>query len=132
MNNTVLFIILISMALFEIVSFVFVMVRFTDTQKQLKDIEENQFDAEQVMKLYAQKYISKPTIIRENKNIVELFATYELPYEYIDAIPEEEINKCLVEKISKELENYVDVVSEKDIERMNIKYKARLRVVEKH
>lgn len=131
MSNTLLFVTLCGIALFEIVFSSFVMVRFTDTQKQLRSIEENQFDAEEVMKLYALKYMPRPTIMRENKNVVELFSTYELPYEYIDQVTEEEIHMCLAENIAKELGNYIEVVSDKDIVRMSIQYRARLRVVEK-
>ena len=131
MSNTLLFVTLCGIALFEIVFSSFVMVRFTDTQKQLRNIEENQFDAEEVMKLYALKYMPRPTIMRENKNVVELFSTYELPYECIDQVTEEEIHMCLAENIAKELGNYIEVVSDKDIVRMSIQYRARLRVVEK-
>ena len=36
-------------------------------KKQIKDMADNQFDAEQVMKLYAMKYAPKPKIITEQK-----------------------------------------------------------------
>lgn len=68
MNTTeIMFALIISITIILII-WSWVMASFIDkTNKTLKDIKDNQFDAEQVMKLYAMKYVPKPKIITEQK-----------------------------------------------------------------
>ena len=131
MSNNLLFITLVAITLFQISAYTFIMVRFTDTQKQIKDLANNQFDAEEVMKLYRMKY-NAPRIIRsETPNVIELKASYSLPYEYRNEVSEEELYLQLTKDLTKDLGKYVDVVIDKDIVRMSTEYRARLRVVSK-
>lgn len=130
MSNNLLFITLVAITLFQISAVTFIMVRFTDTQNQIKDIADKQFDAEEVMKLYQMKY-NAPRIICEQPNVIELKASYSLPYEYRNEVSEEEIYLQLTKDLTKDLGKYVDVVVDKDIVRMSTEYRARLRVVVK-
>lgn len=99
-------------------------------KKQIKDLADNQFDAEEVMKLYQMKY-NAPRIRCETPNVIELQASYSLPYEYRNEVSEEEIYLQLTKDLTKDLGKYVDVVVDKDIVRMSTEYRARLRVVSK-
>lgn len=98
-------------------------------KKQIKDIADNQFDAEQVMELYAMKYAPKPQIIKETLNVFPLYAYYDLPYDKEDCVTEEEIKKYLADEIRNQIEEYMEVESEHDIVRWSTQYRARLKVV---
>ena len=130
MSNNLLFITLVAITLFHISAYTFIMVRFTDTQNQIKVLADKQFDAEEVMRLYQMKY-NAPRIRCGQPNVIELKASYSLPYEYRNEVSEEEIYLQLTKDLTKDLGKYVDVVVDKDIERMSTEYRARLRVVVK-
>lgn len=100
-------------------------------KKQIKNIADNQFDAEQVMKLYAMQYAPKPQIIREKHNVIPLYARYELPREAENYVTEEEIEKYLEDELSKQISNYMEVEKERDIVRMCTEFRARLQVIDK-
>lgn len=100
-------------------------------KKQIKDIADNQFDAEQVMKLYAIKYSPKPKITTEQKNVVDLLAELDLPIREAEKISGMMIKDQLVRDIAEEIEPYVEVVADKDLHRMEIRYRARLQVINK-
>lgn len=100
-------------------------------KNQIKDIADNQFDAEQVMKLYEMKYAPKPKIITEQKNVIDLMAKLDLPIIDAKNTPDSQIKDQLVRDIAKEIEPYVEVVSDTDLHRMEIRYRARLQVINK-
>lgn len=101
------------------------------TSKTLKDIQDNQFDAEEVMKLYAMKYAPKPKIFTEQKNVVGLVAELDLPIREAENTSDKLVKDQLVKDIAEEIEPYVEVVSDTDLRRMEIKYRARLQVINK-
>lgn len=108
-----------------------VMASFIDkTKRMLKDIKDNQFDAQQVMNLYAMKYAPKPQIITENHDVVPLYAYYELPDWAEKNVTEDEIKKYLVDELTKQISDYMEVEKDRDIVRMYTKFRARLQVID--
>lgn len=101
------------------------------TEKALKELADNQFDANQVMNLYAMKYAPKPKIITEQKNVIDLIAKLDLPIREAENISDRLIKDQLVRDIAEEIEPYVEVVSDTDLRSMEIKYRARLQVINK-
>lgn len=101
------------------------------TGKALKDLADNQFDAEQVMKLYAMKYAPKPKIIKEEKKVIDLSAELDLPIREAENISDEQIKDQLVRDIAEEIEPYVEMISDTDLRSMEVRYKARLQVIDK-
>lgn len=72
MSNNLLFITMVAMTVFNVSAYVFIMVRFTEIQNQIKDLADNQFDAEQVMEVFNQKY-HRPIVYEDKKQIRELY-----------------------------------------------------------
>lgn len=130
MTESVILIFTISTAVM-IASFIWAAACFMDkTNKALKDLKDNQFDANEVMKLYAMKYAPKPQIIAEKRDVVPLYATYELPSWAGNEVEQEEINRYLTDEMSRQIFEYMDIVVDRDIVRMSTKYKARLQVID--
>ena len=135
MSNNLLFITLVAITLFQISAYTFIMVRFTDTQKQIKDIADNQFDAEEVMKLFNMKF-NRPIVYEDKKQIVELYENIEIPWERYHMIKDNEdfdayIKRKLADIYAERIMTYVDIVADSDYVRNKKIIKARLKVVKK-
>lgn len=83
------------------------------------------------MNLYAMKYAPKPKIITEQKNVMDLVAELNLPIREAENVSDSLIKDQLVRNIAEEIEPYVEVVSDTDLLRMEIRYRARLQVINK-
>lgn len=127
----IIFVLMIAITIMLVV-WSLVMAKFMDkTEKALKDLADNQFDAEQVMKLYSMKYAPKPKIITEQKNVIDLIAELDLPIREAENNSDRQIKDQLVRDIAEEIEPYVEVISDTDLRSMEIRYKARLQVIDK-
>lgn len=135
MSNNLLFITLVAMILFDISAYVFVMVRFTEIQNQIKDLADNQFDTEEVMKIYSMKF-NRPIVYEDKKQIRELCETIELNWEQYHMIKDNEdfdayIKRELADLYAERIMPFVDIVADSDYVRNKEIIKARLRVVDK-
>lgn len=134
MSNNLLFITLAAITLFQISAYTFIMVRFTDTQKQIKDIADNQFDAEEVMKLYNMKF-NRPIVTKEQADITEIKCSFEIPYEvYRDMLDgridqTEFIQRNSSALFEKQIASYIEYVIDDVPARCTKGVNARLRVV---
>lgn len=134
MTNTVLFILLVAMMLFLVVSYVFILIRFTKVDKALKlfgleaqssnahwqAVFENLNSAKQVFPIHASE-----------QKIYELSSNIIVTRDMEEFASEVEIAKELEKDILKQLRPYIEVISDKDIRRMETKYYARVRIVSK-
>lgn len=105
------------------------------TSKTLKDIQDNQFDAEQVMKLYNMKF-NRPIVYEDKKQIKELYETIEITWEQYHMIKDNEdfdayIKKELADLYAERIMPFVDIVVDSNYARNTEVIKARLRVVSK-
>lgn len=113
-----------------------VMASFMDkTSKALKDIQDNQFDAEEVMKLYNMKF-NRPIVYEDKKQIRELYETIELTWEQYHMIKDNDdfdayIKRELADLYAERIMPFVDIVVDSNYARNTEVIKARLRVVEK-
>ena len=104
--------------------------------KQLKDLKDNQFDAEQVLKMYEMKF-TRPIVTQERADVQCLFQTVELPLELLRDIKEgrisekEFIKNELVYKFSKMILPYIEYEVDYDVVTMRKVAKGRLRVLKK-
>lgn len=104
-------------------------------KKQIKDIADKQFDAEEVMKLYNMKF-NRPIVYEDKKQIVELYETIEIPWERYHMIKDNEdfdsyIKRELADIYAERIMTYVDIAADSDYVRNKKIIKARLRVVKK-
>jgi len=120
-----------------LIGVVFVLAMALDKiNKQLKDLKDNQFDAEQVLKMYEMKF-NRPIITQERADVQCLYQTVELPYELIKEIKEgrisekEVIEKELIYKFSKMILPYIEYEIDMDYRAMSKVANGRLRVVKK-
>lgn len=135
MSNNLLFITMVAMTLFNVSAYVFVMIRFTEIQNQIKDIADNQFDAEEVMKVFNQKY-NRPIITQDRADIKELVYEDRIPWEVYKRMEnDKELHTKLAGQISKYYADmiipYIDIAITSDYFRNDEVVKARLRVVGK-
>lgn len=104
--------------------------------KELRDLKDNQFDAEQVLTMYEMKF-NRPIVTQERADIQCLFQTVELPYELMRGINEgrvsekEFIENELVYKFSKMILPYIEYEVDYDVGTMRKVAKGRLRVLKK-
>ena len=120
-----------------LIGIVFMMATALDKiNKQLKDLKDNQFDAEQVLKMYEMKF-NRPIITQERADIQCLYQTIEIPYELLKDIKEgrisekEVIEKELIYKFSKMILPYIEYEIDMDYPTMSKTVKGRLRVLKK-
>ena len=100
---------------------------------KIQDIADKQFDAEQVMEIFNQKY-HRPIITQERADIKELVFEDRIPWEVYKRMgTDEELHNKLLEQISKHYADmiipYIDIVITSDYFRNDEVVKARLRVV---
>lgn len=106
-------------------------------KNQLKNISDNQFDAEQVIETFNQKY-NRPVIMQERADIKELLFEDRIPWNVYKQMEAEdgELYSKLLEQISRQYANmiipYIDMAITDDYFRNDEVVKARLRVVTKH
>ncbi len=120
-----------------LIGIVFMMATALDKiNKQLKDLKDNQFDVEQVLKMYEMKF-NRPIITQEKADIQCLYQTVEIPYGLLKDIKEgrisekEVIEKELIYKFSKMILPYIEYETEIDCPTMSKVVKGRLRVIKK-
>ena len=116
---------------------VFVMATALDKiNKELRDLKDNQFDAEQVLKMYEMKF-NRPIVTQEKADIQCLYQTVEMPYELLRDIEEGRISEKeiveneLVYKFSKMILPYIEYEIDMDYRTLSKVAKGRLRVLKK-
>lgn len=135
MSNNLLFITMVAMILFNVSAYVLIMVRFTETQHQIEDIADTQFDAEKVMEIYNMKF-NRPIVYEDKKQIRELYETIELTWEQYHMIKDNDdfdayIKRELADLYAERIMPFVDIVVDSNYARNTEIIKARLKVVEK-
>jgi len=135
MSNNLIFISIVALTIFIISTYVFVMIRFTDTQKMIEELSAKQFDAEQVMKMYQQKYV-KPIVYQDRADVKELKYDIRIPMGRMHICGsekefEEEVKKDIARNYSLTIAPYIDYAIDNDMVRLEKVFHSRLRVVSK-
>jgi len=136
MSNTLLFVTMVAITLFNISAYVFIMVRFTETQKLIEELSSKQFDAEQVMSLYQQKFV-KPIIYQDRADVKELRYDIRLPYDHLKMMGSEEemidqVKKDIAKEYATNLMPFIDYQIDNDVVRFEKVFRSRLRVVSRN
>lgn len=103
----------------------------------LKDLRANQFDAEEVMKMYQQKF-NRPVVLRDRADVIELRQDFRYPYEVHKQLNHEELDDYISDKLCKgftdEIKHYIEYETDYDITTNQIAVYSRLRIIkpEKH
>jgi len=135
MSNNLIFISIVALTIFNISTYVFIMIRFTDTQKLIEELSSKQFDAEQVMKLYQQRNV-KPIIYQDRADVKELRYDISMPYDHLKMMGSEEevieeVKKDIAREYADKIMPFIDYQIDNDVYRFEKVFKSRLRVVSK-
>lgn len=86
-------------------------------EKQLKDLKDNQFDAEQVMQMYQQKF-NRPIVFENRADVIELRREFSVPWDIYKQLDEKEfddyITKKLCNEFADEIKPFIEYRAEND------------------
>lgn len=94
-------------------------------EKQLKDLKDNQFDAEQVMEMYQQKF-NRPIVFENRADVIELHREFSVPWDIYKQLDEKEFDDYITKQLCKE---FVDAIKPFIEYRADNDYRTNRRVV---
>lgn len=101
-------------------------------KKQLKDLKDNQFDAEQVKEMYQQKF-NRPIVFENRADVIELRREFSVPWDIYKQLDEAEfddyITKQLCNEFADALKPFIEYRADNDYRTNRRVVYSRIRIV---